>query len=281
MFEKCLEKAQKNNTIENDSVKYAKKGSFDAQLEAWDKITVGFSFIVGNTDGVLENIDLGNGKFIGRKQIRFDATKIKNILNKHNGMSINIFKRIPEILINPVVVAKSNTYSDRIVLLGDVYDDNEKLVIVVLELNPSSRSGESTYTNIIKIATAQGRSHIQSLLNNILYVDSNKNRVNQWLNVNRLQLPLRSTTTNSKIIISNSNENVKFSLREPVEQKKDLVAVHNLSEEKMMKSLSLGGLPMPSIAIAKAKYGHTEFGKISLVFPASTIDPERKSNQVY
>jgi hypothetical protein len=40
----------------------------------------------------------------------------------------------------------------------------------------------------------------------------------------------------------------KFSLDEPVEYTKDLIAVHNLTEENLMQSMEAGGLPSPSIA---------------------------------
>ena len=76
--------------------------------------------------------------------------------------------------------------------------------------------------------------------------------------------------------------NKKFSMRDNVEETKDLIAVHNLSEEKLLKSLNLGGLPMPSIAILRAKDGHNKFGDISLVFSKDTIDPElSRVNKVY
>ena len=50
----------------------------------------------------------------------------------------------------------------------------------------------------------------------------------------------------------NRNGEVKFSLREPVERTKDLVAVHNLTEQNLRDAFYLGGLPMPSIAVVKA-----------------------------
>lgn len=72
---------------------------------------------------------------------------------------------------------------------------------------------------------------------------------------------------------ANKNTSVKFSLDVPVEETKDLIAVHNISEEKLMKSLQLGGLPMPSIAVMKAKEakGNSVYGNISLVFPKSQL----------
>ena len=91
-----------------------------------------------------------------------------------------------------------------------------------------------------------------------------------------------TTVNNNSMQEDENNTQKKFSLRENVEETKDLVAVHNLSAEKLLKSLNLGGLPMPSIAIMKAKDGHNQFGDISLVFRKDTIDPESdKSNKVY
>ena len=73
----------------------------------------------------------------------------------------------------------------------------------------------------------------------------------------------------------------RFSLKNPVEQTKDLIAVHNLNEEKLASALKLGGLPSPSIAIVKAKDGHETFGDITMVFDKATIDPKNKKNKVY
>nr|DAE82950.1 MAG TPA: nuclease [Caudoviricetes sp.] len=79
-----------------------------------------------------------------------------------------------------------------------------------------------------------------------------------------------------------SKNNVKFSMDVPVEETKDLVAVHNVDEKVLERSLELGGLPMPSIAVVKAAQGHSKYGPISLVFGKDTIDPQRNSeNKVY
>ena len=78
------------------------------------------------------------------------------------------------------------------------------------------------------------------------------------------------------------NEDIRFSMRENVEETKDLIAVHNMRVSELERTLDLGGLPMPSIAIIKAKSEHSEYGDVSLVFPKSTIDPKAdKNNKVY
>lgn len=92
----------------------------------------------------------------------------------------------------------------------------------------------------------------------------------------------RSSVSNDSIRNSAQDVKQKFSMREPVEYTKDLVALHNLTEEKLAKSLELGGFPMPSIAITKADIPHTNFGDITLVFGRETIDPKlNKKNVVY
>lgn len=74
----------------------------------------------------------------------------------------------------------------------------------------------------------------------------------------------------------------KFSLSEPVERAGNLIAEHNLTQEKLEKALEIGAFPSPSIAIVQAEQGHTNYGDYSVVFPASTIDPEADSrNRVY
>lgn len=80
------------------------------------------------------------------------------------------------------------------------------------------------------------------------------------------------------------DDDIRFSLKEPVEETKDLIAVHNISESNLLKSLDLGGFPMPSIAVMKAQQAdaNADYGDISVVFRKDTIDPEvNRSNKVY
>lgn len=77
---------------------------------------------------------------------------------------------------------------------------------------------------------------------------------------------------------------VRFQLSAPVEveRTKELVAVHNLTEENLKEALELGGMPSPSIAVVKAQDGHSKYGPISLVFGPDAIDPQaNRANRVY
>lgn len=89
-------------------------------------------------------------------------------------------------------------------------------------------------------------------------------------------------STGKSVTQNEAKVKTKFSLKTPVEETKDLIAVHNVSEQGLLGALELGGLPSPSIAITKADMGHTKYGDISLVFSKDTVDPQLfRSNKVY
>ena len=319
------------------------------RVDAWDKKTEGFSFVMCNTTSAIADIDMGNGK-IGEKQIRIDASKIKKILNTHPNMTIDTIKALPYALTDPVLVMQSRSVEGRIVVYGEVYDTNGVPVQIAMELNPKARSGKTSYVDIIKVASAYSKSNTQNFINNskILYTDKNKSRLSDWLNVNRLQLPLRSRsesalneasanraaesatrgdnasvrnqhisppsdvqapnptskTVGSMNAVSDNSihqksenvkgkskigENTRFELKigsqttpVKVQETKNLIAIHNLSEQKLLDTLDLGGFPMPSIAVVKADQGHSNYGDISVIFGRDTIDPKmNRTNKLY
>lgn len=98
---------------------------------------------------------------------------------------------------------------------------------------------------------------------------------------NRYRSGKEIDTENAKRVDENADGSVKFQLKDPMEETKDLIAVHNLTADKLLKTLQYEGIPMPSIAITKADIGHENFGEISLLFRKDTIDPKKKKNKVY
>lgn len=83
-------------------------------------------------------------------------------------------------------------------------------------------------------------------------------------------------------MVKNGNKTEKFSMKEPVEETRDLLAVHNLTEENLRDSIELGGFAMPSIAVIKAEQGHSKYGPISVIFDKRSIDPAvTKENEIY
>ena len=183
----------------NAAVKYSINEKFYDQVNKWDGKTTGFSFVVGETSQALQEAGLP------QKQIRWDASKIKTLLDKHDGMTIDTVKQIPGLLENPVIVVDSKKGNNSKIVMGDVYDENGKIVTAVLLLTPSSKKGN--VLDFFKVSSAEGRSHIKSLFTKedgtavpIRYVD--KKRIQSWLNANRLQLPLHNLDLDSNYSIS-------------------------------------------------------------------------------
>lgn len=63
---------------------------------------------------------------------------------------------------------------------------------------------------------------------------------------------------------------------------KNLVTIHNLSPENLRHAEKMGGLAVPSMAIARVEHPPTGFGKISLIADKDLIDPAASSqNRVF
>ena len=185
------EQAQKNSTGEKTGadVRFSINPEFEKKYDQWDKKTSGFSFRVGTTSKVLQQLGVDNRK------IWWDASKIKKIKVDHPAMTDTVIKQVPNILENPILVMESKTKEGRLTLFGEVYDQKNEPVLAVLLLNPTDRGGNSI--NILKVASAYGKdTNAQGLIDNskILYVEPNKKRTQNWLSVNRLQLPLPSSS---------------------------------------------------------------------------------------
>ena len=150
-------------------------------------------------------------------------------------------------------------------------------------------------------ATYKNRTTIDRLLEDIESERRDKeNRISgnegRRENAGNVQIPVEEPGSKRQGDYGSGKENrradlrdiVKFSTRPqfegntPVEVVRDLVAVHNMTEQNLRDVLELGGFPSPSIAIVKAANGHTNYGPISVVFGRDSIDPALDSrNKVY
>ena len=84
------------------------------------------------------------------------------------------------------MVTQSLTVTNRVVVFGELYDENGHPVVTALELRP-----DGNIENLVKVASAYSKNSLQNLINksDILYVDPNKKRTDTWLQTLRLQLP--------------------------------------------------------------------------------------------
>ena len=138
-------------------------------------------------------------------------------------------------------------------------------------------SSTATTRNFSEYANAQGYDGV--IFKNILDVGGYGGKYNPHTVAIAFDSNQIKSVANEK---PTSAADIRFSLSEAVEETKDLLAVHNLTSEQVLKSLELGGLPMPSIAVLKADSVHDEYGDVSLILPKNAIDPKaNKANKVY
>ena len=69
------------------------------------------------------------------------------------------------------------------------------------------------------------------------------------------------------------DDSLMFS-RAAAKEVRDLVTLHNLSEDNLMYAGKMGGIPVPSIGITKVETPFGGFGGITLIAPKDLIDPE-------
>jgi hypothetical protein len=74
------------------------------------------------------------------------------------------------------------------------------------------------------------------------------------------------------------NEDDDIRMKEKLDDK-TLVGVHNISDDKLLKALKLGGLANPSAAVIDiSKSSHDDYGDISLVMPSRLVDKRTGRN---
>lgn len=152
---------------------------------------------VGRTSEALRSINVKD------QEIKWDTSKINDSLKKHAYLDDGILKQIPNLLENPIIVMQSKEFDSRITMFGEVYDTDGLPIMAVLELLPTNRQG-TVVLDEIKLVSTHSRKDInnpssmsqtQNLINesDIYYVEPDKKRTNNWLTLNRLQLPLSVT----------------------------------------------------------------------------------------
>ena len=300
--------AQKNTAQTDGEVQYDLKDAevqkniseYRHAINAWNQSgrPDGDTFILGVTGDVLQ----GLGAI--ESDIYILSEKLNKIMHDHPEMTLEEIKRIPEILEDPVLIlesrnagrgAKQNT---RMVLFGSVKAQNGKPVLSVLDIRPSEK--KLFIDDMQKVTSAYTKDtdpvgYVSK--SNVMYAD--KKRTIPLLRSIGFQMPIellrsgsignisyfqRSVKLSGESFASvvNTDAELRFSLKKPVEETKTLVALHNLTEEKLKKVLKLGGFPMPSIAVTRTDIPHTNFGDITLVMDKSAINPQaNRKNTVY
>lgn len=198
------QRKEKRPDIDRDDVVFSDGGvsyeineRFYDDFDSWDGSNPSVTFTIGNTSNALQSVGVKNQNIIMRSGM------IINKLNKHQEMSKSIFRQIPELLENPVIVQFSDAiddntgkpkYDSRITVLGELYTNingKNAPVLVSIELLPTNQK-KTKILDLSVITSAYAKNSLQNYINenSILYINPNKKRTNNWLTLNGLQLPV-------------------------------------------------------------------------------------------
>lgn len=240
-----------------------------------------------NENRFIYNKDLGKYVKITRKGIEHGLTR----KGENNALAAMLIKSyLPNAICVNELNARDNL-TNSYILLG-VFQNNNKFYCVRIIVNENenayavkdidvlyalnAKEIEPAATKRRGLGVETDSASTGSKISIADFLDDVKNYYSDVLSdsvISRLQTSRKDSSLSSSI---------KFSLSEPVEEKDNLIAVHNIYTDKLVKSLKLGGFPMPSIAVTKADMGHGNYGECSFVFDKSTIDPKAdKRNKVY
>ncbi len=181
----------------------------------------------------------------------------------------------------PVMVIKAENTLD-LLIVTDKKDQKGNLIFAVIHPNGKGMiNGVEIRSNITKSLYAKKTTnYIQKAVNDgrVLYI----NKKSQKTNLPRIQFPSDFESTSVKKSIAqyvrdvnmgnqgnqtqnnNSSDKNQFDIPEvknkldvstAVEESKRFIAVHNLSERNLLRTLKLEGIPMPSIAVTNPKLG--------------------------
>lgn len=186
-------KTQPMEMKEAASAKYQINPEFNKNVDQLAKQRDGSFLVVGKTSDVL----IGCG--LKKQNIHWEVGKIRTILKEHDKMTIDKIKQVPHMLENPVLVQESavgqTKHDSRIVIWGDLFDENGKPIMAALEYEPENNGRIMDFQ---VITSAYGKDSItQTFIDSMrtLYINPNKEMTSKWEKRTRLQLPILNSQT--------------------------------------------------------------------------------------
>lgn len=268
-------------------------------------------------DVILNNVEGAEDlEMIIRFDALYLASREKGALKGHyHDLGAEITKKLPNLISDPDAIVRMD--NGRLNIFAEMNTAKGNNGIIAIELNTVKdvNSKRNKY-NLVVSAFSTKENYVRNLLQkraeSVEYMKKDlsqlKPQLYEWLaSVNERSngstirdvsksvehVSTEESSSNNSILDNaenvnrdgqNSEKNKRYSITidgetvsGTVEETNDLVALHNLTEEKLLKVLDLGGFPMPSIAVTKPSLAHDNFGDITVVFGRETIDPQRDS----
>ncbi len=199
---------------ENGGVSYEINSKFEEMIDSWDRDgrPDNERFVLGSTGSVLQGLGAREN------DIYINGNKIKTIFRDHPEMDIDVIKKIPEILDNPILVLSSKNKvknNSRMVMFGRVTAKNQKPVLCTLDLIP--RENKIVINDMQKAVSAYSKTNSKEAIryffenSGVLYTSKNKKITTNLLSRVGFSMPtelLKSGYIGS-ITYKNRNVNIK------------------------------------------------------------------------
>lgn len=161
-------------SVENEAM-YSIDENYERDIDDWDSRgrPDGEVFILGRTGDVLQGLG-------AREQdIYLRSEKVNDIMEKHPEMTLSEIKRIPEVLDDPAIIAKSSGQSrggqnTRLTMFGELFTQNGEPVMAILDLRPVENG--VVINDMQKVNSAYQRRNSLNYLrrSELLYVDEKR-----------------------------------------------------------------------------------------------------------
>ena len=166
--------AGETERAENEA-RYSIDENYEQDIDDWDSRgrPDGEVFILGRTGDVLQGLG-------AREQdIYLRSEKVNDIMEKHPEMTLSEIKRIPEVLDDPAIIAKSSGQSrggqnTHLTMFGELFTQNGEPVMAILDLRPVENG--VVINDMQKVNSAYQRRNSLNYLrrSELLYVDENR-----------------------------------------------------------------------------------------------------------
>ncbi len=125
--ENTTEKVRKSLKVDTKGYELTEEEKlFSQEYDEWDKKDFRKTFTLTTTSKALKEIG------IVEKNITMDGVKILRILKEHPQMTDDVIKKIPSVILDPVLILQSKTSTSRVVMSGELYDADNNPVVVIL-----------------------------------------------------------------------------------------------------------------------------------------------------
>lgn len=161
-------------SVENEA-RYSIDENYERDIDDWDSRgrPDGEVFILGRTGDVLQGLG------VREQDIYLRSEKVNDIMEKHPEMTLSEIKRIPEVLDDPAIIAKSSGQSrggqnTRLTMFGELFTQNGEPVMAILDLRPVENG--VVINDMQKVNSAYQRRNSLNYLrrSELLYVDENR-----------------------------------------------------------------------------------------------------------